>query len=94
MNSIVQEREKTHGPFSSGAQCAQQIKAALHQGAGYARLSAVHREALDMIATKLSRIVTGNADELDHWQDVSGYAELGANGAGLQAALDLGPGKP
>lgn len=35
-----------------------------------------HREALDMIACKLSRILSGQSNFHDHWLDISGYAEL------------------
>lgn len=34
------------------------------------------REALDHIAGKLSRIFSGQAGFVGHWEDVSGYAEL------------------
>jgi hypothetical protein len=35
-------------------------------------------EALDMIALKLSRILSGQANFKDHWDDIAGYAKLGA----------------
>jgi hypothetical protein len=38
----------------------------------------VHREALDMIALKLSRILSGQANFKDHWDDIAGYAKLGS----------------
>ena len=38
----------------------------------------VHREALDMIASKIARILSGDATHVDHWVDIGGYAELGA----------------
>lgn len=34
-------------------------------------------EALEMICTKIARILAGNARESDHWSDIAGYAELG-----------------
>jgi hypothetical protein len=33
-------------------------------------------EALDMICLKISRIVTGDHNAVDHWQDIEGYAAL------------------
>ena len=33
-------------------------------------------EALDMIALKLSRILSGQANFRDHWDDIAGYAKL------------------
>ncbi len=42
----------------------------------WAELPAVARESLDMLATKVSRIVTGGAGHLDNWHDIAGYATL------------------
>ena len=39
-------------------------------------LSDVQQEALDMIATKMARIVNGDPDKVDNWDDISGYAKL------------------
>lgn len=33
-------------------------------------------EALDMIASKLSRVICGDPDTADHWADIGGYAML------------------
>jgi hypothetical protein len=33
-------------------------------------------EALEMIASKMSRIVNGNPDKVDNWHDIAGYATL------------------
>jgi hypothetical protein len=40
------------------------------------KMTLVQRESLDMIATKIARIVCGDPDELDSWVDIGGYAEL------------------
>jgi hypothetical protein len=34
------------------------------------------REALEMIANKISRILNGNPDFVDSWEDIAGYAIL------------------
>jgi hypothetical protein len=34
-------------------------------------------EALEMICTKIARILSGNPNDPDHWKDIAGYAELG-----------------
>ena len=33
-------------------------------------------QALDLIATKLARIITGDPDYSDNWHDIAGYATL------------------
>ena len=74
--SIIDEREKTHGPFMTVASKAQQIKDAMQGGKNWEELDDIQREALQMIASKIGRILAGNHDEVDHWRDVAGYAEL------------------
>jgi len=34
----------------------------------------VQREALEMICTKISRIIVGDCSHVDHWNDLAGYA--------------------
>ena len=40
----------------------------------------VCREALDMMACKISRILSGQATYADHWLDIEGYARLAREG--------------
>ncbi len=73
---LLAEREKTHGRFSNTARYAQGIKtvlAELNPSVGPAQ-----REALDMIATKIARIISGAHMTKDHWDDIAGYAKLGS----------------
>lgn len=79
MNDIgetLAERGKTHGDYSQTAAVAQCIKHALRSVPGWNELTAVQSESLDLIATKMARIVCGDAREIDHWRDVRGYAGL------------------
>lgn len=71
---VLDEREKTHGDFAKVAATAQDLKRTFRRSRG--QLSSAQAEALDLIATKLARIVCGNPNELDHWKDIAGYAEL------------------
>lgn len=70
------ERGKTHGDSVYQFNCAQDIKMSLRQGIRWKDLTRHEREAIETIATKLSRIVSGNPHEPDHWLDISGYATL------------------
>jgi len=72
---ILKEREKTHGEFVSNAEHYITITNALYL-ASHSLLAPYHRLALDMIALKLSRILNGNPNEIDHWKDIAGYATL------------------
>jgi hypothetical protein len=76
INETLVEREQTHGNFESHARIAQSIKCQMFNAHGYVNLSAMQREALDMIAHKIARILNGNPEVHDHWHDIAGYATL------------------
>lgn len=65
-------REHTHGPFRQNAGTAQALKSICRSPT----LDAVQMEALEMICTKIARIVSGDANTKDHWVDIAGYAAL------------------
>jgi hypothetical protein len=73
---ILAEREKTYGSYAAVAATAQKIKFALHAGTQHNNTSDVQHESLDMIANKLARIVNGDSDYEDSWEDIAGYAML------------------
>lgn len=78
---LLIEREKTHGSFRNNAMISQEFKAIFartQRGYADAITNVSHLEALDMIALKLSRILSGQANFKDHWDDIAGYAKLGA----------------
>jgi hypothetical protein len=81
IDQVLSEREKTHGDFSEVAKFAQEFKTAFIASENYRlkTVSSLQRESLDMIASKLARILCGNPDEPDHWLDIAGYALLVAN---------------
>jgi hypothetical protein len=72
---LLVERNKTHGSFRLNATISQALKSAMY-GKGVRPDNDVFCEALDMIALKLSRILSGQADYKDHWDDIAGYAKL------------------
>lgn len=70
--NILNEREKTHGSFSDVSRVAQRLKYEVWSSS----IPDIHQEALDMICTKMARIVCGDHNEPDHWTDIMGYAKL------------------
>lgn len=74
---LIAARQDTHGDYVTTAAFAQQIKALFRGYAG--KMSADQRESLDMIATKVARILSGNPNDIDHWADIAGYAQLIVN---------------
>lgn len=78
-DALLVEREKTHGPFDKTAAVAQAIKTVYESYGFHAKLSRpAQAESLDMIATKIARILSGDNMNKDHWNDIAGYAKLGA----------------
>lgn len=74
--TLLTERHSTHGRFKDNAELSQALKYILRQQFGWSKLSMVQREALEMICLKVSRIMSGKPYELQHWEDIVGYAEL------------------
>jgi hypothetical protein len=77
---LLQKREYTHGDFRSNAGVSQFLKRYFRATQnGYADGITIDAqwEALDMICLKLSRILSGQSDFKDHWNDIAGYARLG-----------------
>ena len=77
--ALTQARPKTHGSFAEGAAITDKVMRALAGGSRWDKMSPVKREATHMIVHKLHRIVTGDPMHKDHWDDIGGYAQLGAD---------------
>jgi len=73
---LLTERQTTHGSFEDNAKLSQGLKSTMHNHLGWGGLCDVEREAMDMIALKFSRILSGKSLERQHWEDVVGYAKL------------------
>jgi hypothetical protein len=74
IDSILAEREKTHGDWNQCSHVASCLKQAI--AGNQEKRSGSQREALDMILTKIARIVCGDPNHLDSWLDISGYSML------------------
>ena len=88
MTDILDEREKTHGDFYCVAGTAQELKDVMRRGKNWKTLDDTQREALEMIASKIGRIMSGNPHEADHWRDIAGYATLVEQWLTPQAGLE------
>ena len=78
VNTLLQERALQYGTFVSLAKTAQEFKSVLYRelGSRNKRLADDQSEALDMIMTKIARVINGDADHVDTWNDIAGYAKL------------------
>ena len=76
--ALLIERGKTHGDFADHAAYTQAIKRVLYEGYNDRHTDPM-RESAEMIAHKLGRILAGDPDFRDHWDDIAGYAKLVAD---------------
>lgn len=81
VQATLEERGTRYGDFSDHARLAQGIQ---NQMIGFQKvgdypwrsLTDVQRQALTVIADKIARILSGDADYADNWHDIQGYARL------------------
>jgi recombinational DNA repair protein RecT len=79
IEDILQQRRATHGDFKDHAQVTQEIKRAMARSRNREKLTCWQREALEMEAHKIGRILSGDPNHKDHWDDMAGYAKLVAD---------------
>lgn len=81
LQPILKQRGKEYGDYVEMCARIQAIKdgMCLHRRDGQPHLHTMQVEALEMIATKIGRILTGNPDNEDSWRDIAGYATLVAD---------------
>lgn len=79
IDSLLSERGKTHGLYSEHACITQRLKTIVRGVEGWYRLNDSQREALEMVAHKVGRILAGDPNFEDHWADIAGYSQLVAN---------------
>jgi hypothetical protein len=77
LEQTLAERGKRYGDFSVHASICQNLKSVMVNTDNYQnRLNSVQRQALDVIADKIARILSGDPDYADNWHDIQGYAKL------------------
>ena len=74
---LLNQREKTHGQYGTLSFLSQSFKEVARGAENWEKLNDGHKEAVDMICHKLARILNGDANYEDHWEDGSGYFILG-----------------
>ena len=78
IEKILDTRAEQYGTFMRNADIAIKLKQVIHNAMVRedTQLYPDQLQALDMIATKIGRILTGNPSHLDSWADIAGYAKL------------------
>lgn len=73
---ILAERGSRYGSFETHAFITQRLKAVMTQAPKWPELKDDQIEALEMIAHKIGRILNGDPNYVDSWDDIAGYAKL------------------
>ena len=81
LTEILEQRGSRYGKFAHNAAISQDLKCNMrrHPYSRYNELAADQQEALDQFACKISRLLVGDADYADNWDDIAGFATLVAN---------------
>lgn len=79
IDATLAERGNRYGEFPGHARITQDIKRAMIGSGRWHLLNDSQREALEMIAHKIGRILNGDPNYHDSWHDIVGYAKLVAD---------------
>jgi hypothetical protein len=70
------DRTKAYGSFDVMALTIQRIKGVYRDSPNYDSMPAYQKESLDLMATKIGRLLCGDPYDQDTWYDIVGYAKL------------------
>lgn len=71
---LLAARGARYGAFTDNARVSQNIKALMREAPKWDDLDPDMKEALEMVAHKISRILCGDPRYDDSWVDIAGYA--------------------
>ena len=78
ISDILEQRKQTHGEFEKVARLDTELFSTFNTYHN-SNLSDEQYCAMKMILHKIARIGCGNAEFIDHWRDIVGYATLVIN---------------
>lgn len=79
INQTLLDRGQKYGVFMRHAQITQDLKDVMHNTEKWNTLFPDQKEALEMIAHKIGRILNGDPNFHDSWHDIVGYTKLVAD---------------
>ena len=79
VQAVLAERGSRYGKFSEHARITQNIKRAMEDSPNWTLLTPAQKEALEMVAHKIGRILNGDPNYSDSWVDIAGYSKLVAD---------------
>jgi hypothetical protein len=90
VKQITDDRGSEYGDFTTQSRIAQELKDVMRNTPNWQKLDPVHREGLEMIAHKISRILNGNPNNEDSWVDIEGYANIVRKRLSLLSSFGIG----
>lgn len=76
IDNTLAERGSRYGEFTGHADITQDLKQAMKRSPKWATLANDQKEALEMVAHKIGRILNGDPSYIDSWTDIVGYTRL------------------
>jgi hypothetical protein len=73
---MLAQRGARYGKFADHARIAQDLKDVMQAEPKWERMAPDQKEALEMVAHKIARILNGDPNYSDNWVDIAGYATL------------------
>ena len=79
VNDTLEQRGTRYGRFDGHAAIAQELKKVMRATPKWEQCTYDQRDALEMVAHKIGRILNGDPDYDDSWRDIAGYTMLVCN---------------
>lgn len=79
IQEVLVQRGTRYGSFKSHSDIAQRLKLEMRKSPNWDVLAPDMKEALEMVAHKIARILNGDPSYDDSWIDIAGYVQLVAN---------------
>lgn len=73
---LLEVRPTTHGDFADGAKFVQTVMRAAQESPSWGKMTDVQKECFHHVAQKMQRVVCGDPNFPDHWDDIAGYAKI------------------
>lgn len=86
VDETLTQRGSKYGDYGQMCSVIQGLKKVMQESPNWEHLPPEQKEALELIATKQGRILTGDFNEPDNYHDIEGYARLAKNSIKVKAA--------
>ena len=76
IDKILEERGARYGAFTDHAQICQDLKDVMRATPSWEKCTPDKKQALEVIADKIARMLNGDPNYDDNWVDIIGYSQL------------------